>query len=508
MSVQNQQNNKRIVKNTLFLYFRMLLVMGVSLFTTRIVLKTLGVDDFGIFNVVGGIVVMFSFLSSTMASASQRFFAVELGRGDLERLNQIFSITMLIYVAISAIIVLFAESIGLWFLNTQMTIPQERIVAANWVYQFSILSFVVTVMMIPYNAAVIVQEDMKVFALVSIMEVLLKLGVVYLLLLIDFDKLKLYASLIFLITLVTQCSYYAYCKKHYTSYKFHFYWEKKPFFEMLGFAGWNMVGAVANVLRSQGINILLNIFFNPAINAARAIAYQVNTAITNFTNNFYMAVRPQIFKSYSAGNVDEMHKLVLNSARYAYLLMLVLIVPVFCETDFLLRIWLEKVPDYAVLFTRLILINALLEVFSAPLVNAIQATGKIKNFQLIVSVIYLLNVPITFVLLKNGFPPETAMYINIGLVLFSFIPRLILCEKVARLPAKDFLMNVLLKVLLVTCAIAILTMLLNYVLCLNSILALFVDGFVSLAIVLWLGIKKVERRQGMLYIKKKLGFGL
>ena len=499
-----KSDNKRIAKNTLFLYFRMLLVMGVSLFTTRIVLKTLGVEDFGIFNVVGGIVVMFSFLSSTMSSASQRFFAIELGRENYERLNQVFSLTMLIYAALSLVIILCAETIGLWFLNTQMTIPQERLVAANWVYQFSILSFVVTIMMIPYHAAVIVQEDMKAFALISVVEVLLKLGVVYLLLLFDIDKLKLYAILIFSVTVIIQGSYYFFCKKHYSSYNFTFYVEKRIFLDMLGFAGWNMIGALAHILRSQGVNILLNMFFNPAINAARAVAYQVNSAISNFVNNFYMAVRPQIFKKYSAGEIEGMHDLVLNSARYAYLLMFVIVTPVFFETDYVLSLWLKNVPNYTVLFTRLVLANALLEVFNNPLVTAIQANGNIRNYQLIVSVVNLLNIPISYVLLKMGYPPETVLYVTIGLVIINFIPRLLLCKKIVSLSIRRFLTEVMLKVLLCSCFAVVLIECLKKTTQLHSLIFMVVELMISILVAIFVGVSRSERRQGLLFFRKRI----
>lgn len=438
-------NTKRIAKNSLFLYLRMFLVMGVSLFTTRVVLKTLGVDDFGIYNVVGGIVSMFAFLSGTISSAAQRFFAIEIGKGNEVKLNQLFCVTMLIFFGLSIIIVLLAETVGLWFLHAKMNIPVNRLSAANWVYQFSILSFVVTILMIPYNAAVIAQEDMKFFAKNSVVEVVLKLLVVYLLCAFDADKLKVYAVLIFLVHFGVNILYYVFCRKHYSSYRLHFFWNKHYFQEMFSFAGWNTVGALANILRSQGINVLLSMFFNPAVNAARAVAYQVNSAITNFVNNFYTAVRPQIFKKYSSGDVSGMHNLVLVSSRYAFFLMLLIAGPLFNEAEYWLSLWLKNVPERTVLFTRLVIVNALLEVFSAPLVNAIQATGKIRLFQSIVSVIYLLNIPISYLFLKKGCSPQYVMYVNIALVCVSFAPRLLICKKAVGLSVCTYMKDVLLK---------------------------------------------------------------
>lgn len=494
----------RIAKNTLFLYCRMLLVMGVSLFTTRVLLETLGVEDFGIFNVVGGVVLMFSFLSATMSSATQRFFAVELGRNDKTRLNDFFCVTMLIYAGISVITIICAETVGLWFVNTQMMIPSERLSAANWVYQFSVFSLVFTMMMIPYHAAVIAQEDMNVFAVVSVGEAILKLTIVYLLMFFDVDKLKLYGLLIFITTCLAQVAYYVYCRIHYDSYVFRIYWNKKMFYEMLVFSGWNMIGTIGQILRSQGINILLNMFFNPTVNAARAIAYQVNSAVTNFTNNFYTAVRPQIFKKYASGNIQDMHGLVIRSSRYAYLLMLILIVPLFCETESLFSIWLKRVPNYSILFTRLVLISALLEVFSFPLVSAIQASGNIKFYQITVSVIYLCNVPLSFCLLKNNFPPESTMYVNIGLVIFSFIPRLYICKKIVNFPIMRFVQDVLVKVLLCTVVNGALLYLLKENIHAKLFVLLSFEIMISVLIVLFIGISKKERLRFLMFIRSKI----
>jgi O-antigen/teichoic acid export membrane protein len=274
----------------------MILTMLVSLYTVRVVLNTLGVVDYGIYNVVGGVVAMFSFLSSTMASASQRFFAFELGRRDYDKLKQAFSLTLLIYIGIAILILVLSETVGLWFLNTQMTVPEERMNAANWVYQFSIFSFIMTILTVPYNSAIIAREHMKVYAYVSIIEVVLKLIIVYLLVFFSFDKLKLYAVLTFFVACLITFIYRTYCKRRFKECIYFFYWDANKFKEILSFAWWNMIGAMANIFKTQGINILLNVFFNPVINAARAIAFQVNSALTNFTNNFYMAVRPQITK--------------------------------------------------------------------------------------------------------------------------------------------------------------------------------------------------------------------
>lgn len=481
----------------------MVLVMLITLYTTRVVLATLGVEDFGIYNVVGGIVTMFSFLSVTMSSASQRFFSYELGRDDNDNLQRVFSITILIYVFIVLLVFLLAETIGLWFLNAKMKIPAERKDAALWVYQFSIFSFLVTIMTTPYNAAIIAQENMKVYAVVSVIDVMLKLFIVYLLLLSNNDKLKLYAVLMFLVTTITQGSYFVYCKCKYKVYQYKFYWNKKIFIDMLSFSGWNMIGAVANVLRSQGINILLNLFFNPVVNAARGIAYQVNSALQSLINNFYTAVRPQIFKSYSSGHLEEMHGLVFKSAKYAYFLMLILTIPLFIEAEDVLSLWLKEVPPSAVLFSRIIMVNALLETFSAPLVNAMQATGNIKMYQLTVSVIYLFNIPISYILLRMGYPPEITMYVNIMLVLISFLPRLILCKRIASLSISKFFHDVVFISFGITILIGAVTFLIRIEVPSFFIRIVFEIG-IACAIIWFCGMKANERKQILsIFVKSK-----
>jgi O-antigen/teichoic acid export membrane protein len=319
-----ENNNKRIARNTLLLYFRMLLTMAVSFYTVRVVLDTLGVRDYGIYNVVGGVVTMFSFLSATMASASQRFFAFEIGRKNFEQLKKTFGITMTIYFIIGLVILILAETVGLWFLNTRMTIPLERLEAARWVYQFSILSFMVTMFSIPYNAAIVAHERMNAYAYVSIMEVLLKLGAVYMLVAFSFDKLKLYSILIFVVISITSMTYRIYCRKNFEECRVSFYWEKGLFKEIVTYSGWNLFGALASIFNNQGINIMLNLFFGPVVNAAQAIAYQINTAINQFVQNFLMAARPQITKYYANGELEQMLKLVFQSSKISFFLLFIM----------------------------------------------------------------------------------------------------------------------------------------------------------------------------------------
>lgn len=443
-------NNKRIAKNTLFLYFRMLLIMGVNLYTVRVVLETLGVVDYGIYNVVGGVVTMFSFLSGTMASASQRFFSFELGRNDLGKLKQTFSMTMQIYVLLGMVILLLAETVGLWFLNTQMNIPADRMDAARWVYQFAVLSFMLTMFTTPYNAAIIAREDMKVYAYISIVEVVLKLLIVYLLLLFLFDKLKLYAVLIFAVTLIVSLIYRIYCKKKYRECCFTPYWDKNLFKELVGFSGWNLFGALAGVVNNQGLNILLNIFFGPVVNAARGIAFQINGAISQFVQNFMTASRPQITKYYATEELDSMHKLVFRTSKFSYFLLFVIAMPVLLETNTVLSLWLRDVPQYVSLFTQLTIATALIETLSFALMAAAQATGKIKKYQAVVGSVMMLNLPVSYIFLKSGYAPESVFYVSIANACICLLLRLLFLRKMIALSFGCFIKEVLLPVVCVT----------------------------------------------------------
>ena len=428
------------------LYFRMLLIMGVSLFTVRVVLDTLGSVDYGLYNVVGGIVAMFSFLSGTMASASQRFFAFELGRNNILQLKKTFAMTMTIYIIIAVIILVLAETVGLWFLNHKMTIPPERMNAARWVYQFSIFSFMMTMFTIPYDAAIIAHEKMNVYAWVSIVQAILKLAIVYMLVLFSFDKLKLYAMLTFGVTTLITFVYRNYSKRKFEECHYTFYWDASLFKEIIDFSGWNLFGTMASVFKNQGINILLNVFFNPTINAARAIAYQVSTAIYQFVTNFSTAVNPQITKYYANGKKNEMLKLVFQSSKFSYFLLFIISMPLLLETEFLLSVWLKELPEYVVLFTRLVIINTLIDSLSGPLIASALATGRIKKYQIIVGGTMLFNLPVSYIFLKLGYPPQVTMYIAIIIAFINLFLRLVMLERMIQFPVKKYVSDVILKV--------------------------------------------------------------
>ncbi|TSA27728.1 lipopolysaccharide biosynthesis protein [bacterium] len=489
------------------LYFRMLLTMFVSLFTVRIVLNTLGVVDYGIYNVVGGIVVMFSFLSGTMASASQRFFAFELGRNNIPQLKKTFSMTMTIYAMLAVIILILAETVGLWFLNTQMTIPDERMVAANWVYQFSIFSFMMTMFTIPYNASIIAHERMNVYAYVSIIEVVLKLAIVYLLVLFSYDKLKLYAVLMFVVITIVTFIYRTYCKRKFEECQYHFYWNKPLFKELISYSGWSLFGALSGIMRNQGINILLNIFFGPVVNAARAIAYQVNNAINQFATNFYTAVRPQIVKYYAAEEKEKMLKLVFQSSKLSFFLLFLLSMPILLETHFILALWLKQVPEYVMVFTVLVIITALIDSLSYPLMTAAQATGKIKQYQVVVGGTLILNLPISYCFLKLGFPPQITMYIAIVISVICLFLRLWMLRGLVGLSISDYWKKVLRVIISVSVVAYIIPLFLSLQLE-ESFIRLIIVGVVgvitSVATIYVLGLSINERQFIIQIIKNRI----
>lgn len=428
----------------------MLLLMAVTLYTSRVVLKALGVNDFGIYNVVGGVVTMFSILSNSLSSAISRFITYELGKENFTKLKNIFSTAVTIQITLAIVITLIAEIVGLWFLNTKMNIPTERMEAANWTFQFSVITFVINLISVPYNAAIIAHEKMSAFAYISILEALLKLSIAFLIIISPIDKLIFYACLICIISLIIRLIYGHYCKSHFKECTYSFYWDKDLLKQMFGFAGWNFIGSSSALLRDQGGNILINLFFGPAVNAARGIAFQVNTATQNFIASFTMALNPQITKSYASNNYDYMMKLVFKGARFSFYLLLILTLPIFLNTNYILKLWLGIVPEHTIQFIRLILVFTLSESISQPLITAQHATGKIKNYQIIVGGLQMLNLPIAYLALKNGAIPETIFFVAIAISQICLIARLWMMKTSINLSILGFYSKVYLNILKVS----------------------------------------------------------
>ena len=390
-------NNKRIAKNAMMMYIRMLLTMAVTLYTSRVVLNALGVNDYGIYNVVGGVVTMFSFLKGTLTSGTQRFLTFELGRKDFNRLQKTFSATLVIHFFLAILILILAETIGLWFLDYKMNIPPDRMYAAQWCYQFSI-------------ACIIAHERMNIYAYVSIIDVVLKLLIVYLLVVINTDKLILYSLLVFLVNLVVIGIYILYCRKKYPECAFIIVRDKALYKPILVFSGWNMMSMFGYLLSSQGVNILLNIFFYPAINAARAIAYQINSALTSFVNNFQIAVTPQVVKLYADDQQESMKNLLYKNSKYGFSLLWLLSLPVLLEINKILVLWLKEVPSETMIMARLVIIQSLFYTFNRPFDIAIEAVGRMKEVNLFTGPMQIMVLPVSYLLLKIGLPFYTEYY--------------------------------------------------------------------------------------------------
>jgi O-antigen/teichoic acid export membrane protein len=435
--------------------------MTISLYTSRIFLKILGVEDYGIYNVVGGVVMLFSFLNSAIASSTQRFLAFELGRRDFIQLRRIFSMSINIHILISVIIFLLCETIGIWLLST-LNIPKNRMEVANWIFHFSVFSFLISIIGAPFNASIISNEKMNVFAYISILEVCLKLLIVYILQVINLDKLVLYAILFFGVTVAVQLTYWIYCRIKFSECRYYFFWDKSLFKTLLSFTGWSFYGNLTYITCDQGINILLNIFFGPVVNAARGIAFQMNGALKAFANNFQIAMNPQIVKSYAIGNDEYMHKLIYKGSKYSFFLMFFISLPVLLETKTILNFWLKIVPEYSVLFCRLILINMLIDSISGPLITASQASGKIKVYQLAVGSLLLLILPTSYILLKNGSAPQATLYVTICVSILALFTRLQILKNLVGLSLVKFIKSVLFPIVKVSVTAIIVPLLTSY----------------------------------------------
>ena len=446
--------NKRIAKNTLVLYVRMLFTMGISLFTSRVVLQTLGVEDYGISSVVGGVISMFTFINAAMVSSTQRYLNFELVRGDANQLRSVFSTSLQIHALIALAIIVLSETVGLWFLNEKLVIPEARMTAAMWVYQCSILSCAVSIMSTPYNAVIVAHEKMSAFAYISILDVSLKLLVVYLLVVLPFDKLIILAILNLLVQLFIRYIYTLYCHRHFPESYFQFRFNKTLFKEMFGFAGWSFWGNLAAILYTQGLNMMLNIFFGPIVNAARGIAVQVQSAVQQFVGGFQTALNPQITKNYASNNLPQMHSLMFRSARFSFLLLFFLSLPVLMETNFILTLWLKTVPDDAVIFTQIMICISLIYTTANPCIIANQATGKVKIYQMVVGGILLLILPISYVVLKLGAPAYSVFIVHFCIESLAQFSRMYMLRKLIHLPLWQYMKNIYIPIVS-TVAIAI-----------------------------------------------------
>jgi O-antigen/teichoic acid export membrane protein len=497
-------NTARIAKNTLMLYFRQILIMLVSLYTVRVVLNTLGVEDYGIYNVAAGLTSMFSFLSGSMSGATQRFFSFELGKGKDGKYNNIFCTCVNIYVFIAVISAGFLETLGLWFFNAKLVIPYDRVDAARFLYHFVVFSFVMQILTTAYTASVISHERMTVFAGMSIVDVVLKLVIVFFLRVSSMDKLKLYALLMFFVSCFHFLLYMFLCRKLFPGCRYRLFFDAQLFKEMIAYTGWNTIGVLSDVVKNQGINIILNIFFGPLVNAARGIAFQVSSVIKALSDNSYTSIRPRITKLYASNNKEEMFSLFFIGTRIIYFLMIIFTIPVILEAPFILGAWLKNVPDRTVLFVRLILIDMLIDCFRYPIQTIVYATGNVRSYHLIVSLTTLLLLPSSYVFLKQDFPPQTPMILGIffsGMALFT---RLYSTRKLMEFPLKKYCAEIA-KLFILSLLMILPPGILKYALTEGTVQFFSVCGasFVScVAVIYFFGLTKYERDRTHDIIKK------
>lgn len=435
-------NNKRIAKNTFVLYLRTMFVMVVSLYTSRVILQTLGVEDYGIYQVVGGLVSMFSIISTSLSGAVSRFITFEIGRGRKERLERIFATSMLIQIGLCVIVVLAVEIIGIWFLHNEMQIPEGRMEAAQWVLHCSVITFCLNLLSVPYNACIIAHEHMKAFAYVSIIETILKLGVVYLIAISPVDSLILFAVLLVVLSAIIRLIYSIYCHRCFEESRAKIVFDKEIFKDMLGFSGWNFFNNTNYILNNQGVNMLINVFFGVTLNAARGIAAQVETSVHTFVNNFTVAINPQITKSYAAGELTEMHLLVCRGARFSYFAMFLLSLPLICETEQILNVWLVDVPDHTVIFVQLSLILGMLDAIGSSGYTACSATGKMKRYSLIITPLGLLEFPLVWIAFYFGAPAVLAYYLYVFVKSLVLVARMFLMQEMIGLSVKQYVNTV------------------------------------------------------------------
>lgn len=433
----------------MMLYFRMILTLLVSLYTSRLILNILGVEDYGINNVVGGVVTMFAFFNSAMSSATQRFLSFEIGKGDTPQIRKTFNAALIIHIGIAILVFILAETIGLWFVKRYLVIPTGRMDAALWIYHFSVLSFLVTIMQVPYNALIISHERMNVYAYVSILEVCLKLLIVFILTAIPFDKLKLYGLLHFCVVFLIANIFRIYTGRHFEESRFLMMRDKQLYRTVFSFSAWNLLGNIAVILKGQGVNIILNLFYGPVVNAARGIAYQVQGALYGFVQNFQVAMKPQIIKSYATDNFEYMHQLIFRGTKFSFYLLFGLSLPIMLEPEIILKLWLETVPDYSAIFVQLLLVDIIIESISGPLVTSVHASGKIKLYQVIVGTLFLLNLPLSYLFLKKGYQPEITMYVSIIITILALISRVLMASRLVNFSKTDYFRKVLIPMLLV-----------------------------------------------------------
>lgn len=498
-------NTTRIAKNTLMLYFRHILILLVGLYTVRIKLQILGVEDYGIYNVVGGIVLILSFINSSMTSATQRFLNVAMGENNFDKVRDIFSLSVIIHLLLGILIIILAETIGLWFFYNYLNIPQARMEAAFWVYQFSILAAFFTIINVPYKAMIISYEKMSFFALTSILEVLLKLAIIFLLTLVIFDKLIFYSVLITSVSFIIFLIQRIYCKKYFITSHFRLCKDKSLLKILTSFSGWNIFQNFSNVCNNHGANIIINIFHGVTLNTAMGIGNQVNAAVHAFAQNFQMAFRPHLTKSFAGKDYNYFKTFLFHTTKISFILVYIFILPLLLNTEFVLSLWLVTVPEYAVIFTQLILIHSIQKVLSNPVSTAIFAYGKIKKYSLITSILTFLNLPFSLLFIWLGFYPTIILIIRLILGYTTYFWRLSFIKANMNFSYKEIFINILFPIIIISFISIIITFFIKDIF--TGWYKLFFTGFISIIIIgllsYFIGFNKNER---IILIKKLKSF--
>lgn len=502
----NQSNNKRIAKNTILLYIRMLVTMAISLFTSRVILQKLGVEDFGIYNVVGGVIAMFSFINDAMTTSSQRYITFALGKGNASCLRDVFSTSFQIHILIALLILVVGETLGLWFLMNKLVIPEPRMAAAIVVYQCTVLSAILGILMVPYIADIVAHERMSAFAYISIVEVISKLLIVYMLVWSPCDRLVTYSVLLIVVQVMLNAIYFIYCRQNFSESSLKFIFDRSLLKEMSGFAGWSFFGSFAIILYSQGLNMMLNIFFGPLVNAARGIALQVQGAIQKLVGSFQMALNPQITKNYASGQLEAMFLLMCRSARFSFFLMYTIGLVIILECEQILQLWLGEVPENTTIFCQLMIMTALLYTIVNPCAVANQATGKVKKYQIAVGGILLTILPISYVLLRIGLPAYTVFIVHLCMEACAQIARMFILKQNMNFSISSFCKNVYWPIVLVVLVTAPLPCITHCILETGIVRMCAVLGVAICSVciaVFFVGITPLERSAIVQYTRRK-----
>lgn len=500
--------NSRLAKNTLLLYLRTFVGMVVGLYTSRIVLKALGIEDFGVYNIVGGFVGFFTIISGTLVATTQRFINFETGKKG-GNVNRIFGASMGIHILLSIFLLVLFETVGLWFLNAKLNIPVDRMVASNWVYQISVLSFLVSIISTPYTAMIVANERMDVFAYINLLDVFLKLLIAFVISYVSFDKLIIYGWLLLFVALLDMVLYLSYCRRHFPDSKFNIVKNKDVYRGMIGFASMNFIGAFAGNLAYQGMNIILNLFFGVTINAAKGISGSVLGAMNKFSGDFMTALNPQITKEYASGDKNKSRELCLRGSKFSFFLLLIFAVPVFYCTPYILKLWLGVYPDYSVAFIRCALVLSLMTMMSNALITEILATGNLKSTTFWIGGVRLLILPIMYIVFKLGYPPEYGYYVFIIMELVSLSIRLLILENISGIKfVIPFIKTVIFRVVIVVVLAVVTTFFVynwiyedNFI---SFLLFLIYSMFATLASITLVGLTSVERNMVITLINKLL----